>query len=117
MKRSGFTLIELLAVLAITIILASLVAPAIQKAREAARRAHCSNNLKQFVIAVSSYCELNGGYLPTASGPNPSGWVVAFMPFLEQTTANRLSFGRPWWPDHYEIGKNSANGFQLPLTS
>src|SRR5688500_16220693 len=68
----GFTLVELLVVIAIIGVLVALLLPAVQAAREAARRSSCTNNLKQIGLADLSYEAANGHFVPARLGPDSS---------------------------------------------
>ncbi len=108
-RRSGFTLVELLVVIAIIGVLVALLLPAIQAAREAARRSSCGNNLKQIGLALQNYHDArktfpynacvntNSQHLGDAlQGPT---WVVAIMPFIEGGNLITLYNKNAFWMD------------------
>jgi prepilin-type N-terminal cleavage/methylation domain-containing protein/prepilin-type processing-associated H-X9-DG protein len=94
-RSKGFTLVELLVVIAIIGILIALLLPAVQAAREAARRSQCTNNLKQLGLAVHNYADINKCFPPKKCGTTTgasglmynanfgSGWM-RLLPFFEQ---------------------------------
>lgn len=83
--KSGFTLVELLVVIAIIGVLVSLLLPAVQSARDAARRVACSNNLKQLGLAIMNY-ETAEQVIPTSFdwGTSARGWIGGILPHIEQ---------------------------------
>ncbi|WP_422925246.1 DUF1559 domain-containing protein [Singulisphaera sp. PoT] len=115
-SRPGFTLIELLVVVAIIGLLVALLLPAVQAAREAARRSTCVNNLRQIALAVQSYHDTNLvfppqiGYYPAwnTQQDHRVSWMVQILPQLEQPKLfNAYNFwnsigpmhGVPWCSD------------------
>ena len=106
-KHCGFTLIELLVVIAIIAILVALLLPAVQQAREAARRSACQNNLKQIGLALANYESTFKTYPIGArnqSGYGPSWWV-GLLPYIDQA---------PLYNQFNMNGPNNGNGAQPP---
>jgi len=84
MSRRGFTLVELLVVIAIIGILIALLLPAVQAAREAARRSQCVNNLKQLGLAFQNYHDTWGQFPLPGMIANQLGWTASVLAFIEQ---------------------------------
>ena len=125
-SKPGFTLIELLVVIAIIAVLIALLLPAVQQAREAARRTQCKNNLKQQGLALMNYesthrvfpparIDLSGlAYVP--GGYYQSSWTTMCLPYLDQAPLyNNYNFNLTW-SDPANLGVTTANiaAFKCP---
>ncbi|WP_437201523.1 DUF1559 family PulG-like putative transporter [Planctomicrobium sp. SH664] len=120
-KRAGFTLIELLVVIAIIAVLIALLLPAVQQAREAARRSQCKNNMKQFGLAIHNYHDVHGAFPPgtlmkagQTTGVWASwGWGAILLPYLDQAGLyNAMNASR----DDLDVVLRDPNRRQLTQT-
>lgn len=117
-RRRGFTLIELLVVIAIIAVLIALLLPAVQQAREAARRTQCRNNMKQIGLAMHNYHDIYMQFPPaytitlgpmlalvfsdpatsTTEDDNVHGWTEVILPYMDQVNVfNQINFLHPAW--------------------
>jgi len=116
--RAGFTLIELLVVISIIGVLIGLLLPAVQAAREAARRSQCTNNLKQIGIAFSSYESVHGSFPPgaiyynaTDGGPNYCSGIHASREFgALACTLSQMEQSNVFNAINFDLSSGGANG-------
>jgi prepilin-type N-terminal cleavage/methylation domain-containing protein len=140
-KRRALTLVELLVVIAIIGTLIGLLLPAVQSAREAARRTSCGNKIKQLALACNSYLSSKQRFPPRATWGVESGsppyreshhtWITFLLPFMEETTLyNSIDVSQPaWGKSHVSVGLpalrcpsdpyflNPAETFNIALTN
>jgi prepilin-type N-terminal cleavage/methylation domain-containing protein/prepilin-type processing-associated H-X9-DG protein len=138
-KRTAFTLVELLVVIAIIGILTALLMPAVQAARESARRSHCVNNLRQMGLALHNYESVLGVFPPAyigdpyadgsaygisfgdanRNGPSGFAWGALLLPYLEQMSLyQRFKFEQPCWsPDNAAAASTRVSMFICPSSA
>lgn len=110
-RRRAFTLVELLVVIAVVAILIALLLPAVQQAREAARRMACQSNLKQFGLALHNYQDMHRGFPPILIVSSDGTRVFAntntmLLPYFEQSNLYRLyDQTRAWWDQSPRVAR------------
>lgn len=115
-QRRGFTLVELLVVIAIIGVLVALLLPAVQAAREAARRTQCANQLRQHAIATHNYHD-NFGTFPMGAAQSATRglvWLRATLPFIEQ---NNLYDGWDYTKDYHDGSGPNLAIIRTPIKS
>jgi prepilin-type N-terminal cleavage/methylation domain-containing protein len=115
-SRHGFTLVELLVVIAIIGILIALLLPAVQAAREAARRTQCINHLKQIGLAMHNFHDARGGFPPVyLTGVGHTTWLVLIMPYLEQSASyDAYDIERTYYVQPLEVIQHQVSFYYCP---
>lgn len=113
-KRLAFTLVELLVVIAIIGVLVALLLPAVQAAREAARRTQCSNQLKQLGLAVLNF-EDTFKRLPHTRLDTRETWAVLILPYMEQQALyDRWDMSKKYYQQQPAVRETTLKGFLCP---
>jgi len=113
--KHGFTLVELLVVIAIIGVLIALLLPAVQQARESARRTQCINNLKQVGLAVHNFHDTYGELPPSRIQYEYLGWSALLLPFMEQTNLfDQLDLKQKYKDQTTAAQQASVSGYVCP---
>ncbi len=127
LNRGGFTLLELLVVIAVIALLASMLLPALHKARGKAKQIKCMSNLKQLGQAYMMYANDNDDWFPACRGPsgNASSWVCQIAPYVGANTYVGEKIYCPAYPDHspaytgygmnYYLGYHNGTSWEEPI--
>ena len=126
-RKNGFTLIELLVVIAIIAILAAILLPALQQARERGRTASCLSNHKQLMLVTSGYMDAYESYIPGAATNDESGWVYKMAHFHQSNgkwSEKNMNFlhctsDQKWGPSEtsYLLNRYAMNVKQSQITN
>ena len=114
-RRVGFTLVEMLVVIAIIALLVGLLMPAVQRAREAANRSSCANNLHQIVLALHLYHFQFEQLPPSRINDQHATWAVLILPYLEQDALfNQWKVERPYYEQTETARRTSVKNYFCP---
>jgi prepilin-type N-terminal cleavage/methylation domain-containing protein len=114
-SRQGFTLIELLVVIAVISVLVGMLLPAVQKAREAAARISCANNLKQIGLALHLHHNDHDRLPPSRLGGARATWAVLILPYLEQDNLyRRWDLAQPYYAQPEVARATPVKGYFCP---